>query len=117
VKIRSAWTGYKKVIGAGDLNGDGLGDVLALDGSGVLWRYDGLSTGKLKDRVRVFKDWGSSYKDVIGAGDVDGDGKQDLLSRDTSDRMWLNAGDGDGTLQNRVAFGDANYWKQWASIG
>lgn len=117
VKIRSAWTGYKKVIGAGDLNGDGLGDVLALDGSGVLWRYDGLSTGKLKDRVRVFKDWGSTYTDVIGAGDVDGDGKQDLLSRDTSDRVWLNAGDGDGTFQNRVAFGDASYWKGWTSLG
>ncbi|MEV1023148.1 VCBS repeat-containing protein [Streptomyces sp. NPDC050264] len=117
VKIRSAWTGYKKVIGAGDLNGDGLGDVLALDKSGVLWRYDGLRTGKLKDRVRVFKDWGSSYKDVIGAGDVNGDGKHDLLSRDTSNRLWLNAGNGDGTLKNRVAFGDATYWKQWASIG
>ncbi|CAM5242570.1 VCBS repeat-containing protein OS=Streptomyces alboniger OX=132473 GN=CP975_32475 PE=4 SV=1 [Streptomyces alboniger] len=117
VKIRSAWTGYQRVIGAGDLNGDGLGDVLALDTSGVLWRYDGLSTGKLKDRVRVFSDWGASYKDVIGAGDVNGDGKQDLVSRDTSNRLWLNAGDGDGTLQNRVAFGDATYWKQWASLG
>ncbi|EPH45898.1 hypothetical protein STRAU_1029 [Streptomyces aurantiacus JA 4570] len=117
VKIRSSWTGYKRVIGAGDLNGDGLGDVLALDKSGDLWRYDGLRTGKLKDRVRVFKDWGGSYKDVVGAGDVNGDGKHDLVSRDTGDRLWLNAGNGTGTFANRVAFGDAAYWKQWASLG
>ncbi|MFD0415777.1 FG-GAP repeat domain-containing protein [Streptomyces sp. NPDC127108] len=117
VKIRSAWTGYTRVIGAGDLNGDGIGDVLARDKSGELWRYDGLRTGKLKDRVRVFKDWGASYKDVIGAGDVNGDGKHDLLARDTSGRLWLNAGKGNGTFGNRVAFGEAQYWKQWASLG
>ncbi|GHC60182.1 FG-GAP repeat domain-containing protein [Streptomyces flavofungini] len=117
VKIRSAWTGYTRVIGAGDLNGDGLGDVLALDRSGTLWRYDGLRTGKLKDRVRVFKDWGATYKDVIGAGDVNGDGKHDLLARDTGGRLWLNAGKGNGTFSNRVASGEAPYWKQWASLG
>ncbi|MEU1129071.1 VCBS repeat-containing protein [Streptomyces sp. NPDC005900] len=116
VRIRAAWTGYPRVIGAGDLNGDGLGDVLALDKSGELWRYDGLRTGRLKDRVQVSKDWGASYKDVIGAGDVNGDGRQDLLARDTSHRLWLNAGKGDGSFAGRVAFGAAEYWKTWASL-
>ncbi|QDQ09853.1 FG-GAP repeat domain-containing protein [Streptomyces spectabilis] len=117
VKIRSSWTGYQRVIGAGDLNGDGIGDVLALDKSGELWRYDGTRAGRLKDRVRVFKDWGASYKDVIGAGDVNGDGKHDLVARDTSNRLWLNAGSGRGTFAGRTQFGEAPYWKQWASIG
>ncbi|MFF4347346.1 FG-GAP repeat domain-containing protein [Streptomyces sp. NPDC001530] len=117
VKIRSAWTGYKRVIGAGDLNGDGLGDVLALDGSGELWRYNGTRTGTLKDRVLVFKDWGRSYKDVIGAGDLNGDGKNDLLSRDTSNNLWLNAGTGTGTFANRARLSaDATYWSGWASL-
>lgn len=117
VKIRSSWTGYQRVIGAGDLNGDGIGDVLALDRSGELWRYDGTRTGRLKDRVRVFKDWGASYKDVIGAGDVNGDGKHDLVSRDTSNRLWLNAGSGTGTFANRTQLGATPYWRNWASIG
>ncbi|MFD9910124.1 FG-GAP repeat domain-containing protein [Streptomyces sp. NPDC059063] len=117
VKIRSGMTGYKRLIGAGDLNGDGIGDVLALDGSGSLWRFNGTRTGRLGDRVRVFKDWGASYKDVIGAGDVDGDGKHDLVSRDTSNRLWLNPGSGTGTFAGRKQFGEAPYWKQWAAIG
>ncbi|MFH8794918.1 FG-GAP repeat domain-containing protein [Streptomyces sp. NPDC017941] len=116
VKVRSAWTGYTRVVGAGDLNGDGVGDVLTLDRSGALWRHEGLRTGRFKDRVRVFKDWGASYKDVVGAGDVNGDGRHDLLSRDTGGRLWLNAGKGNGTFADRVAFGDAAYWKEWASL-
>ncbi|MFE7774328.1 FG-GAP repeat domain-containing protein [Streptomyces sp. NPDC057445] len=116
VKVRSAWTGYKRVIGAGDLNGDGIGDVLALDRSDELWRYNGTRSGTLKDRVLVFKDWGRSYKDVIGAGDLDGDGRNDLVSRDTSNRLWLNAGTGTGTFADRVQAGDATYWNNWASI-
>ncbi|MEU2154507.1 VCBS repeat-containing protein [Streptomyces sp. NPDC019396] len=118
VRIRSGWTGYQRVIGAGDLNGDGIGDVLALDRSGELWRYDGLRTGRLKDRVLVFKDWGGSYEDVIGAGDVNGDGRHDLVSRDTSDRLWLNAGKGTGFFANRVPAGETpTYWKSWESLG
>ncbi|MGW1893952.1 FG-GAP repeat domain-containing protein [Streptomyces sp. NPDC002004] len=118
VRIRSAWTGYQRVIGAGDLNGDGIGDVLALDKSGELWRYNGTRSGKLQDRVLVFKDWGGSYKDVIGAGDVNGDGRNDILSRDTSNRLWLNAGKGTGSFGNRVQWReDATYWKNWASLG
>ncbi|WP_351228137.1 VCBS repeat-containing protein [Streptomyces sp. NPDC002133] len=60
--------------------------------------------------------WGGSCKDVIGAGDFNGDGRNDLVSRDTSNRLWLNAGTGTGTFANRVPAGDATYWKSWASL-
>ncbi|MER5933755.1 VCBS repeat-containing protein [Streptomyces sp. NPDC002054] len=118
VKIASGLTGYKRLIGAGDLNGDGIGDVLAIDTSNELWRLNGTGTGKLKDRVLVFKDWGTSYKEVIGAGDVNGDGKQDLVSLDTSNRVWLNAGNGTGGFANRVdTLQAAALWQAWASLG
>lgn len=115
VKVGTGWSGYKKIIGAGDLTGDGKADLLALDASGELWRYNGTGigtgTGVFKSRVLVFKDWGGSYKDVVGAGDLNGDGKADLLSRDTAGRPWLNAGNGTGAFGNRTAIGTEPIWQ------
>ncbi|WP_142232343.1 FG-GAP-like repeat-containing protein [Streptomyces calvus] len=102
VKIRSAWTGYKKVLGAGDLNGDGHGDLLAQDRSNELWRYDGTASGQFKSRVKVFADWGASYNVVVGVGDITGDGRADIVSRDTSGAVWRNHGNGKGSFSGRT---------------
>jgi len=40
MKIASTWTGYRKVLAAGGLNGDGYGDLLVQDRSNELWRYE-----------------------------------------------------------------------------
>ncbi|MGW1911927.1 FG-GAP repeat domain-containing protein [Streptomyces sp. NPDC002076] len=97
-KIASAWQGYTKIVGAGDLNGDGIGDVLTRDGSGTLWRYDGAGAGKLKTRVKVFTKWGAAYNAVVGVGDITGDGKNDLVERDTAGNLYRSAGDGKGSF-------------------
>ncbi|MEU6093035.1 VCBS repeat-containing protein [Streptomyces sp. NPDC047085] len=106
-KIRSAWTGYTKIVGAGDLNGDGIGDVLARDKAGTLYRYNGLGNGLLKDRVKVFSQWGASYNVIVGVGDVTGDGKSDLVERDTAGNLYRNDGDGKGSFgaRTRIATG------------
>ncbi|MEU3554429.1 FG-GAP-like repeat-containing protein [Streptomyces fragilis] len=101
VKIRSGWT-YKKILGAGDLNGDGFGDLLAQDKSNELWRYDGTASGQFKNRVKVFTDWGASYNVVVGVGDITGDGRADLVCRDTSGNVWRNNGDGKGSFSSRT---------------
>ncbi|MER6672296.1 FG-GAP-like repeat-containing protein [Streptomyces sp. NPDC000983] len=102
VKIFSKWSGYKKIVGVGDLNGDGHGDLLAQDRSNKLWRYAGTASGGFKARVAVADGWGASYDVVVGVGDITGDGRADVVSRDTSGRLWRNSGDGKGSFGARV---------------
>ncbi|MFI7388361.1 FG-GAP-like repeat-containing protein [Streptomyces sp. NPDC049813] len=101
-KIRSAWTAYNHIVGAGDLTGDGIGDVLAREKNGTLYRYDGRGDGTLKDRVAVFTGWGSSYSTIVGAGDLTGDGRNDLVERDTSGNLYRNDGKGNGSFSGRT---------------
>jgi hypothetical protein len=98
VRISSNWSAYKKVVGAGDLNGDGHGDLLLQDASNELWRVEGRGDGTVRSRVLVFSDWGANRDTVLGIGDLSGDGKADLLSRDTSGNLWRNDGNGAGSF-------------------
>jgi len=114
VKIRSAWTGYTKVVGTGDLNGDGYGDVLARAKDGTLYRYDGRGDGTLKDRVKLFSDWGGSYNAIVGVGDITGDGRNDLVERDTAGNLYRNNGDGKGWFGSRTKI--ATGWQGYKGI-
>ncbi|MGW2088083.1 FG-GAP-like repeat-containing protein [Streptomyces sp. NPDC001880] len=114
VKIASKWTGYKKILGAGDLNGDGYGDLLVHDRSNELWRYDGTATGKFKSRVKVFNDWGSSYNVIVGVDDITGDGRADIVSRDTAGTVWRNNGNGKGSFGGRTKI--ATGWQGYKGL-
>ncbi|WP_225832956.1 VCBS repeat-containing protein [Streptomyces sp. NK08204] len=106
----SGFGGYKRLIAAGDLNGDGKNDLLALDGSNELWRFNGTGVGTFTSRSLVFKDWGTSYKDVVGGLDLSGDGRADLISLDKDGHAWLNRGNGSGGFYGRVQAGTATNW-------
>ncbi|RPK48204.1 FG-GAP repeat protein [Streptomyces sp. ADI92-24] len=106
----SGFGGYKRLIAAGDLDGDGKNDLLALDASNELWRFRGTGVGTFTPRSLVFKDWGTSYKDVVGGLDLSGDGRADLISLDKAGRAWLNRGNGHGGFGNRSQAGKATNW-------
>ncbi|MEJ8645816.1 VCBS repeat-containing protein [Streptomyces sp. MS1.HAVA.3] len=86
------------MVGPGDLTGDGKGDLLSRDSAGVLWLHpgDGALYTKLGTRIKVGTGW-NAYNALVGAGDYSGDGRPDLLARDTSGRLFLYKGTGTST--------------------
>ncbi|NGO76088.1 hypothetical protein G6045_10445 [Streptomyces sp. YC504] len=102
LRVGSGWGVYTHITGAGDLNGDGRADLLARHTDGTLYRYDGLGNGLFAPRAKVFTNWGGSYNALIGAGDITGDGKADLVVRDKAGNLYRNTGDGKGSFSGRT---------------
>ncbi|MET8969871.1 FG-GAP repeat domain-containing protein [Streptomyces hydrogenans] len=119
-RIGSGWGVYDALAGSGDLSGDGKGDLLARDKSGVLYLYPGNGKGtSLGARVRVGSGWGV-YDRLVGAGDHTGDGRADLLARTTGGDLYLYAGTGSATapFKARVRIGSGwNTYKHLAATG
>ncbi|MCI3274940.1 FG-GAP-like repeat-containing protein [Streptomyces cylindrosporus] len=114
VKLYDNWKTYKKIVGVGDLNGDGIGDLLAQDKSNNLYRYTGTGKGTFKARAKLFSAWGGSYNAIVGVGDITGDGKADIISRDTSGNLWRNNGNGKGSFGPRVKI--ATGWQAYKGV-
>ncbi|WP_329338132.1 FG-GAP-like repeat-containing protein [Streptomyces sp. NBC_01352] len=114
VKLYDNWKTYKKIVGVGDFNGDGRGDLLAQDKSNTLWRYDGNGTGGFKARVKLAANWGSSYNVIVGVGDITGDARGDIISRDTSGAVWRNTGNGKGSFGARTKI--ATGWQGYKGV-
>jgi hypothetical protein len=114
VKLYDNWKTYKKIVGVGDFNGDGRGDLLAQDKSNTLWRYDGNGTGGFKARVKLAANWGTSYNVIVGVGDISGDARPDIISRDTSGAVWRNTGNGKGSFGARTKI--ATGWQGYKGV-
>ena len=95
------WEVFDTITGVGDLNADGRNDLLARKPDGSLWLYKG--TGKVDaansgylGAVRVGDYGWEAFDQLIGAGDFNADGKNDLLARRPDGSLWLYPGDGSG---------------------
>lgn len=92
-RVGGGWNIYNKMVSAGNFGGAGAGDLLARDGSGVLYLYLGTGNGKLTTRYKVGSGW-NAYTQLAGNGDLTGDGKHDLVAQDKSGVLWLYKGTG-----------------------
>lgn len=114
VQLYGSWKTYKKVVGAGDLNGDGIGDLVAQDKANNLYRYYGTGKGTFGGRVRIATGWGASYNAVVGVGDLTGDARNDLVARDTAGNLYRLSGTGKGTFAARVKI--ATGWQGYKGL-
>ncbi|MEU3602467.1 FG-GAP-like repeat-containing protein [Streptomyces sp. NPDC006798] len=102
------------LIAPGDVTGDGHADLLARDGGGELWRFNGTGKSALGAKTLVAKDWHATHTSFAGVGDLNGDTRQDLLSRDTSGRLWQHLGTGTGTFGAPTQVGTG--WQKYTSL-
>ncbi|MET9296770.1 FG-GAP-like repeat-containing protein [Streptomyces sp. NPDC003077] len=108
-KVGSGWTMMR--LAAHDGN-----TVLAVDGSGTLWRYPAdLDTGTYtgSTRMRAADGWGPMDA-LLTPGDFSGDGRADLIGRDKAGDLWLYKGDGKGAYAAPVKIG--NGWQIYTAL-
>ncbi|MFJ7158882.1 FG-GAP repeat domain-containing protein [Streptomyces sp. NPDC101118] len=110
IRVGSGWNTYNTLVGAGDYSGDGRPDLLARDGSGLLFLYKGTGTSSapFAAREQIGTGW-STYDKLIAPGDIDGDSKGDLLARRSTGEMYRYSStgkSGTATFGSKVLFGN-----------
>ncbi|MEV2243838.1 FG-GAP-like repeat-containing protein [Streptomyces sp. NPDC049970] len=111
-RIGTSWKNLT-IVGAGDLNGDKHGDLVARTTNGDLYRYYGTGTGTISSGTKIGTGWGG-MADFVGIGDLTGDGKDDILGRTTGGDLYRYAGNGTGGIGSGAKIGTG--WKSFASV-
>lgn len=93
------------VVGSGDFNGDGHSDILWRNDSGMVTNWLGLSNGGFTSNAANASIGAASDWNIIGIGDYNGDGRDDVLWRgpDGTVATWL--GQTNGGFTSNPVFG------------
>ncbi|MEU5219066.1 FG-GAP-like repeat-containing protein [Streptomyces sp. NPDC020807] len=119
VRIGTGWGGYDQLVGIGDNNGDGLGDVVGRRADGRLYFHGSSTDASVGFRAAklVGSGW-NMYNQLVAVDDRNGDGRADLLGRDKDGALWAYSGVGNGTYTAKVKLsGDWRYADQFAQSG
>jgi GH25 family lysozyme M1 (1,4-beta-N-acetylmuramidase) len=93
------WDVFDSFAGVNDFDGDGKNDLLARKADGTLWLYSG--TGRVDagsngyagaKKIGLFG-W-QAFDTITGAGDLNGDGVNDFVARQSNGSLWLYKGTG-----------------------
>ncbi|MER6918583.1 FG-GAP repeat domain-containing protein [Streptomyces spiralis] len=106
VLVGGGWSMFDQLVGAGDMNGDGIGDVVARTPAGDLYFYAGRgnTTAPLATRVKIGSGW-NTYNQIVAAYDWNGDGLGDLLGRTASGALYYYRANGSGNFLARQQVG------------
>ncbi|MFE3527058.1 FG-GAP repeat domain-containing protein [Streptomyces sp. NPDC059161] len=105
-KLGAGWNAYDAIVGAGDYTGDGRADILARTPAGALYLYPGTGNPQapFTDRVSLGGGW-QQYIRLTAIGDINGDGKGDLLAVTSDGELFSYQGTGTGGFRPRVSLG------------
>lgn len=117
-KVGSGWNIYDQVVGVGDNDGDGKGDVLGRSYDGKVWFYgsSGNTTAPFKGRIEVGQGW-NIYNQLIAMDDLNGDGAAELFARDQAGALWAYSGLGNGRMGARVLMADKGAFQSVDQFG
>ncbi|MFI2367042.1 FG-GAP-like repeat-containing protein [Streptomyces sp. NPDC018833] len=106
----SGWNAMSRIVAYGDLSGDGRSDVLAVEkATGKLWLYPGTGTSTLAARKLIGSSGWNGMSALVGAGDMNSDGRADLIARQASTgNLYLYPGKA-GALGSRVLIGNGGW--------
>ncbi|MEV6201696.1 FG-GAP-like repeat-containing protein [Streptomyces sp. NPDC051771] len=116
--IGTGWGQFDQLTAPGDLNGDGHPDLVTRQTStGDMYFYAGTGGTYLKPRVRIGVDW-KLYKKVVGVGDINTDGRADLVALDYAGVLWRYDGTPSGRVTARDRIGGGwNVYSALAGVG
>lgn len=97
VKIGNGWNGMTELAGVGDLTGDKVPDVAAVEKStGKLWLYKGPGLAGTT-RIQIGASGWTGMRDLIGIGNVLGDSHPDLVAiQKSTGVLWAYPGKANG---------------------
>ncbi|KUL38989.1 FG-GAP repeat domain-containing protein [Actinoplanes awajinensis] len=111
VKVGTGWNRYNTLLTSGDLTGDGIADLLARDArTGTLYRYNGTGRTTFAGRAKLAGGY-KSFTRIVGPGDLNGDGRADLLLVNAKGLVYTQYGTGKGTFGKvrKIGAGFAGY--------
>ena len=118
VALGTGWSSMRSLVAPGDITGDGIPDLVSVRSSdNTMYVYPGNASGVLTSRRAIAGSW-AGYSAFMGAGDVTGDGRNDLVARRTSDgALVVFAGNSMASFSlHSVVSGTATWsaWTRWS---
>jgi hypothetical protein len=113
-QIGNGWNSMSALVAPRDWDGDGNNDLLGRQTDGDLFLYRGNGSGGfIGSATQIGNGW-HLMVDIVGPGDWDGDGNNDLIARRNDGNLWLFPGNGSGGFNTAIQIG--NGWSNMTWI-